>query len=170
MKVKIILCLVLCVLGLFQNLSAQNKFVIIKGIKANYSIEIPEGFFDNESIGVNVDLKYVARDGSSIVTTVKQLPKGISDDQILNLDNISAQQITSQFRANGMEGFELINKGLITINNKKTFFLYYTDGILYYHTVNQYNSGKVINLTFTCSITKKGYYMPYIYRVTNSLK
>ena len=61
-------------------------------------------------------------------------------------------------------------QGYIYINGRKSFFVYYKDYNLYYHTITQFRRGKLINLTYACENSRRDSYMPYIFRVVNSLK
>lgn len=170
MKIKFLFLFVSIFFGL-QNIStAQKSFQTVRGSKANYTLEIPSDYYSKEKIGANIDLKYVNSEGASVITTVKKLPDGVSDRQIDDMNDATDNQIINQLEANGMESVTLIKRGFLTINNVKSFFMYYTDGTLYYHSITQFKNGKIINLTYTCEYQKKSSYMPYIFRVTNSLK
>jgi hypothetical protein len=154
-----------------QNTSiAQKTFQTVRGNKAHYTIEVPSDYSAKDKIGANIDLKYVNSEGASIVTTVRILPDGVKDEQITEMGSLSDAEVVNQLEANGMENVTLIKRGFLTINNVKSYFMYFTDETLYYHSINQFKRGKIINLTITCEYSKKGTYMPYIFRVTNSLK
>lgn len=152
------------------SLFAQVSFEIVQGTKANYSLSIPLNYVSKEAIGANIDLKYVNSEGASIVTTVRKLPVGVSDEQIVEMGSLADEDVINQLEANGMENVTLIKRGFLTINNVKSYFMYFTDETLYHHSINQFKRGKIINLTITCEYSKKASYMPYIFRVTNSLK
>ncbi len=149
---------------------AQAEFQRVKGEKANYSIEIPDGYVPRSSIGANIDLKYINSEGASIITTVRRLPAGTTDDQISEMNGGSDYQIEEQFAANGLTNTKIIKRGFMTINGRKSHYMHYTNGELYFHSVNQIRSGFLVNLTYTCEYAKKDLYMPYIFRVVNSLK
>lgn len=158
----------------FQTANGQTKFIVRQGNKANYTIEVPSSFNLKETIGANIDLKYADKNGASIVTTVKKLPTGVRDEQIVEMSYPSNAQVINQFEANGMEDVNLIKRGFITINEVKSYFIYYTanvDGtVLYFHSLNQFKNGNMINLTVTCEYANKASYMPHTFRVVNSLK
>lgn len=169
MAIKPLLIFLSILLTMHGNSFGQKIFQTVKGNKANYTLTIPPGYSVKEKIGANIDLKYVNSEGASIITTVKKIPSGVNF-KIDDMDDANDEQIINQFEANGMENVTLIKRGLNTINNVKSYFMYYTDGTLYYHTINQFKNGKIINLTFTCEYANKSTYMPYIFRVVNSLK
>ena len=144
---------------------AQIKFRTVKGIKANYTIEIPPNFQNQVKIGANVDLKYANDQGVSIVTTVVKLP---IYEKIEDLGNITTSDLINFFKSKGKENISIISNGFFLLNGAKTHYMYYRDEILYYHSISQYVQGKCINLTFTCKYTDKTNYMPMLYRVVNS--
>lgn len=166
--------LILIPVLILETIIFQEKFDIQKGKKANYTIEIPSSFVAKSPIGANVDLVYVDKNGSSVITTVGTLPSGVRDEQIVEMSNLSDYQVVETIEANGMEGISLIKRGFITVNNVKSYYVYYTSSdrlsTLYYHSINQFKRGKMINLTITCEYSSKGSYMPYIFRIVNSLK
>lgn len=168
--IRLIFCSSVFFSGAINNSFAQKTFQTIRGNKANYTIEVPSDYIAKEKIGANIDLKYVNAEGASIVTTVRTLPNGVTDDQISEMGKLSDEEVVNQIEANGMENVTLIKRGFLTINNVNSYFMYFSDGTLYYHSINQFKKGKIINLTITCEYSKKASYMPYIFRVTNSLK
>ncbi len=149
---------------------AQLKFHTVSGNKGNYTLEIPPQYYLKESIGANIDLKFVNPEGASIITVVKKLPDGLSENSIDAFNDISDEQLVDQFESYGSENISIINRGLITINNVNSYFIYYTDGVLYHHSVFQWKNGINLNFTYTCEYKNKASFMPYIFRVTNSLK
>jgi hypothetical protein len=83
----------------------------------------------------------------------------ISDDEFIDImESMGSQNIT------------LIKRGFIYINGVKSFYAYYRDLDLYYHSITQFKNRKNFNLTYTCAYQDKDSYMPYIFRVVNSIK
>lgn len=156
---------------LFQEVgSAQIPFQTVSGIKGNYTLDIPPNYSPKISFGANIDLKFVNPEGASIITVVKKLPDGLSENSIDAFNDISDQQLIDQFESYGSENISIINRGFIKINNVNSYFIYYTDGVLYHHSIFQWKNGINLNFTYTCEYKKKALFMPYIFRVTNSLK
>ena len=153
---------------------AQNQFQTVHGGKANYTIEIPNNFNSKNAIGANVDLKFGDKNGAAIVTVIKKLPPNVNDEQIAEMSYPSDLQVVNQFENNGMQNVSLIKRGFIFISGVKSYFIYYTASVdgttLYYHTINQFVNGKMLNLTISCEYSNKASYMPYIYRIVNSIK
>ena len=149
---------------------SQVTFKTIAGNKANYSISIPANYTSKTAIGANVDLKYVNSEGASIVTVVRTLPNGVKESDIDQMNIPSNQEFIDGLEANGLQNITVIKRGFIDINGVRSYFAYYRDTELYYHTITQFRKGKLINLTYTCENSKRENYMPYIFRVVNSLK
>lgn len=148
----------------------QNTFNDTYGKKANYKISIPQNFIVKDAIGINVDLKYVNEQGFSIVTVVKNGPPGLKSSDINFMKDASNYEIKEGLEANGLRNITILKKGLIDINDYPSGFAYYTDGELYYHSITQFRKGKVLNLTYTCSLKERDENMAYVFRVINSLK
>ena len=153
-----------------SNLFSQITFKTVRGSKANYSISIPDNYFITETIGGNVDIKYANSEGASIITVIRTLPEGVTDNDIQQMNTPSDQEFVNALESNGLENISVIKRGFIIINGIKSYFAYYRSTELYYHTITQFRKGKLINLTYTCEYRKKDLYMPYIFRVVNSLK
>lgn len=151
-------------------LYSQVSFKTVEGVKANYSLSIPSDYFKKDAIGANVDLKYVNSEGASIVTVIKNLPPDIKESDIDQLTNETDQEFIDGLESTGLQNIEVIKRGLLIINGVTSCFAYYKDNKLYYHTITQFRKGKLINLTYTCENDKRELYMPYIFRVINSLK
>lgn len=149
---------------------SQVTFKTVQGYKANYSITIPSNYFTKDAIGANVDLKFANSEGASIVTVVRTLPNGVKESDIDQMNIPSDQDFIDQLEANGMQNITVIKRGFIDLNGVRSYFAYYRDTELYYHTITQFRKGKLINLTYTCENVKRETYMPYIFRVVNSLK
>lgn len=163
--------LILLLISFFNVTSfSQVKFKTIQGSKANYSITIPSNYYVKDAIGANVDIKYVNSEGASIVTVVRTLPSNVSESDIDQMNIPSNQEFIDQLEANGMQNINVIKRGFIEINGVRSYFAYYRDTELYYHTITQFRKGKLINLTYTCEDAKREIYMPYIFRVINSLR
>lgn len=169
-KKRMVLILALLCFQFINYSFSQITFENVNGIKASYTIEIPSNYKKYENIGANIDLKFANIEGASIVTCVKQLPSGTKDSQIKDMAIPSDAWVIDNAKANGMENFMLIKRGLITINGRLSYYLYYTFDDLYFHSITQIRNGKSINLTYTCDYSKKANYMPYIFRIVNSLK
>ena len=152
------------------NSFCQVAFNTIYGNKANYSISIPQNYYSKEAIGANVDLKFINSEGASIITVVRNLPFKISEKDIASLNLSSDQEFIDQLESTGLQNIRLIKKGLIKINGVTSYFSYYRDSELYYHSITQFRKGKILNLTYTCEYFKREIYMPYIFRVVNSFK
>jgi len=149
---------------------SQTTFKTIRGSKAIYSISVPSNYQSKEAIGANIDIKYVNSEGASIVTVVKKVPSSFSGFDISAMTNPSDYEVVQQLESNGMQNITIIKRGMILINGIRTYYAYYQDLENYYHTINQIRKGKLINVTYTCNYSKKETYMPYIFRVINSLK
>jgi len=104
------------------------------------------------------------------VTVVKKVPSSFSGFDISAMTNPSDYEVVQQLESNGMQNVTIIKRGMILINGIHTYYAYYQDLENYYHTINQIRKGKLINVTYTCNYSKKETYMPYIFRVINSLK
>lgn len=148
----------------------QIPFNDVYGKKENYKISIPEDYSRKEAVGANVDLKFVNNQGYSIVTVVKTGPAGLKSSDIEFMANASDYDVKKGLEATGLSNITILNKGLIEINDYPSGFIYYTDGDLYFHAITQFRKGKVINLTFTCTLSERNSNMAYIYKVINSLK
>lgn len=156
---------------LFQDcVTAQIKFQTVSGNKGNYTLDIPPNYYLKESIGANIDLKFVNSDGASIITVVKKLPVGLAENFINAFNEVSDQQLVDQYESSGLENISILKRGFITINNVNSYFIYYTDGVLYHHSIFQWKNGINLNFTYTCEYKNKALFMPYIFRVVNSLK
>ncbi|MCW3108270.1 MAG: hypothetical protein JWQ09_2776 [Segetibacter sp.] len=151
-------------------LYAQVSFKTVYGKKANYSITIPSNYIVKEAIGANVDMKYVNSEGASIVTVVKTLPAEIKESDIEQMNLQTNQEFKDGLEATGLQNVTVIKRGLMDINGVRTSYAYYRDSELYYHSIMQFRKGKLINLTYTCENAKRETYMPYVFRVVNSLK
>lgn len=169
MKRNNIIILLLALLS-SSDLYAQLTFKTVKGTKANYSISIPSDYTLAKIIGGNIDIKYSNSEGASINTVVKNLPSEVSDNDIEQMNIQSDAEFVNQLESNGLENVTVIKRGMKIVNGINSCFAYYKDAELYYHTIMQFRKGKLILLTFTCEYSKKGLYMPIIFRVVNSLK
>jgi hypothetical protein len=148
----------------------QITFIDIYSKKASYKISIPPNYTIKEAIGLNVDLKFVNEQGFSIVSVVKNGPPGIKSSDINFMNDASDYEIKENLEASGARNIKILNKGVIDVNNHPSAFTYYTDGELYYHSITQFRKGKILNLTYTCTLQQRDITMPYIFRVINSLK
>jgi len=164
--------LFLLILNLFSlcNLNAQVSFKTVYGKKANYSLTVPSNYVVKSATGANVDIKYADKYGASIITVVRNMSAGVSDSDIDQLNEASYLDIKESLESTGLQNITVINKGFVYINGRKSFFVYYKDYNLYYHTITQFRKGKLINLTYACKNSRRDTYMPYIFRVVNSLK
>lgn len=163
--------LTIALISLFNvQIFSQVTFKTVQGSKANYSISIPSNYYVKDAIGANVDIKYANSEGASIVTVVRTLPSGVKESDIDQMSIPSNQEFIDQLEGNGMQNITVIKRGFIEINGVRSYFAYYRDTELYYHTITQFRKGKLINLTYTCENAKRETYMPYIFRVVNSLK
>lgn len=165
----------LILLTLFSTITfAQQQFTTVKGIKANYSIEVPNSYIKKSIIGKNVDLRYSDNNGSSIVTVVKNLPSGVSDEQIKVLPLQPDYMFIEDLEADGMENVVIIKRGMKIINGIQSYYAYYNcmqnGSTIYNHTITQFRKGKLINLAVTCNQNEKSTYMAIINRIANSLK
>jgi hypothetical protein len=151
-------------------LYSQVSFKTVEGSKANYSISIPSDYFKKDATGANVDLKYANSEGASIVTVIKNLPPDIKESDIDQLAIETDQEFIDGLESTGLQNIEVIKRGFLIINGVRSYFAYYKDNKLYYHTITQFRKGKLINFTYTCENDKRELYMPYIFRVVNSLK
>ncbi|MFM2338180.1 MAG: hypothetical protein RL115_1373 [Bacteroidota bacterium] len=149
---------------------SQVSFTTVQGQKANYTLSIPSSYLYDKAIGVNVDLKYNNEEGASIVTVVKKLPSNIKESDIDQMSIPSDQDFIDQLESNGLQNIRVIKRGFIHINGVRSYFAYYRNTYVYFHSITQIRKGKIINLTYTCEYLKKDAYMPYIFRVVNSLK
>ncbi|MBK8244231.1 MAG: hypothetical protein IPK88_12460 [Saprospiraceae bacterium] len=170
MKSMIFIFYFSCIILLHDCVTAQIKFHSVSGNKGNYTLDIPPNYYLKESIGANIDLKFVNPEGASIITVVKKLPDGLSENSINAFSDVSDQLLIDQYAASGLENISIIKRGFITINNIYSYFIYFTDGVLYHHSITQWKNGINLNLTYTCELKLKTNYLPYIFRVTNSLK
>lgn len=148
----------------------QVSFKTVYGKKATYSISIPTSYVTKEAIGANVDMKYVNSEGASIVTVVKLLPTGVTESDIDQMNTPTNQEFKDQLEATGLQNITVIKRGFIDINGVRSYYAYYRNTELYFHSIMQFRKGKLINLTYTCENEKRDMYMPYIFRVVNSLK
>jgi hypothetical protein len=165
---------ILAVFTLFflMNFNAKSQMLFNKvfGRKATYSIEVPKQYSIREAIGANVDIKYVDKYGASVITVVRNLPQGASEKDINQMNEISDYEFIDIMESMGSQNITLIKRGLIYINGVKSFYAYYRDHNLYYHSITQFKKRKNFNLTYTCAYEDKDSYMPYIFRVVNSIK
>ena len=150
--------------------NAQVSFKTVYGKKANYSLSVPSNYVIKSAIGANVDIKYADKYGASIITVVRNMSAVVSDSDIDQLNEASYSDIKESLESTGLQNITVINKGYTYINGRKSFFVYYKDYNLYYHTITQFRKGKLINLTYACENSRRDSYMPYIFRVVNSLK
>jgi hypothetical protein len=148
---------------------SQVSFFTVSGVKAKYRIDIPKGYSSAKKIGKNVDLKYENQDGAAIVTVVRVLESDIGDRLIDLINQQSNEQLKNQIEATGLLDITILKKGIISINNRKSFFTYYKDEDFYFHSISQINGKILINITYTCPLSKRHLYMPYVNRVMNSL-
>lgn len=155
---------------LTTGLHAQVSFKTVYGSKAKYSLSIPSNYVSKEAIGANVDMKYVNSEGASIVTVIRTLPSDVIESDIDQMDTPTNQQFKDQLEANGLQSITVIKRGFLIINGVRSYYAYYRDAELYYHTITQFRKGRLINMTYTCENTKRETYMPYIFRVVNSLR
>jgi hypothetical protein len=151
------------------NANAQMIFNKVFGKKASYSIEVPKQYYLKEAIGANVDIKYIDSYGASVITVVKKLPSDIRESDIYHMNDQSDYEFIDEMEAMGMQNISLIKRGLIYFNGVKSYYAYYRDLDLYYHSITQFKKGKNFNLTYTCAYQQKDSYMPYIFRVVNSI-
>jgi hypothetical protein len=84
--------------------------------------------------------------------------------------NISNEALINQLSFGGTERVKLLKRKFEVINGRNSFVLDYKDSELYTHSIMQYRNGKIIHLQYTCPLEKKSSYLPYIFRVSNSLK
>lgn len=148
----------------------QISFNDVYGKKEKYKISIPKDYYKKEAVGANVDLNFINIRGFSIVSVVKDGPSGLRPSDIEYIASASDYDVKKGLEATGLSNIKILNKGLIEINGYPSGFIYYTDGDLYFHAITQFRKGKVINLTFTCTLSERNSNMAYIYRVINSLK
>jgi ribosomal protein L30E len=165
-KLSIIILAITCSL----NINAQQSYRTVKGIKSNYSLTIPSNYNKKETIGTNVDLKFVNQEGASIIIIVKNIPNTNSKNDITQMNNISNEEFVNELSFGGTEEVEILKRNFTLINNVNSFILDYKDSELYTHSVMQYRNGKSILLIYSCPVNKKSTYLPYIYKVSNSLK
>ena len=158
----------ICLL-IIQTVLAQVSFKTVNGLKANYSLSIPDEYYSKTGVGRNVDLKYVNSNGASILTVVTNAPPGTSENDLIQMANTTNQDLKRQLESTGLENISIINKGLRQINGVTSYYAYYRSTILYHHVITQLVKGKIISLTYTCEYRLKDSYMPYINRVSNSL-
>jgi hypothetical protein len=169
MKLKAIaVCGLFFLIGI--NANAQMLFNKVFGKKATYSIEVPKQYYSKEAIGANVDIKYIDKYGASVITVVKTLPQELGENDINQMNEISDYEFIDIMEAMGSQNISLIKRGFIYINGVKSHYAYYRDVDLYYHSITQFKKGKNFNLTYTCAYQEKESYMPYIFRVVNSIK
>ena len=147
---------------------AQQIFKTITGNKTKYSLSIPSSYIKKETIGTNVDLKYINIEGASIITIVKDLPNYNSD--ISQMRNISNEEFVNELSFGATEEVQILKREFTIINGVTSFILDYKDSELYTHSIMQYRKSKSILLIYTCPLNKKSSYLPYIYKVSNSLK
>lgn len=162
-------CFVLIFLFALNN-NAQSRFAKINGTKANYSIEVPDNYYLKSAIGVNVDIKYVDSYGASIITVIKNLPPDASERDIDHMNDLTDYEFIDQMESMGMQHLTLIKRGFIYLNGIKSHYAYYHDGDLYYHSITQFKKRKILNLTYTCEYIRKDSYMPFVFRVVNSIR
>jgi len=148
----------------------QISFKTVSGNKDRYSITIPQNFFEKESIGANVDLKFSDKFGNSIITVVKRGPSGIKPNDVKIFKDQSDYEIIKGIEASGLSNLSLINRGFTYINDYPTYFIYYTNGEMYFHSIVQFHRGNIVNFSYNCSLTEKDLHLPYIFRVINSLR
>ena len=153
-----------------SELYAQVSFKTVRGTKANYSISIPTNYVSKDAIGANVDMKYVNSEGASIVTVIRTLPSGVTESDLDQMNIPTNQEFKDQLEATGLQNITVIKRGFMDINGVRSYYAYYKDTELYFHSIMQFRKGKLINLTYTCENAKRETYMPYIFRVVNSLK
>jgi len=168
MKQRISLAFICLLIG--NIVIAQVSFKTVLGKKANYKISIPSDYIAKTIIGENVDLKFTNSEGATIVTVVNKLPVEYNDNDILEMEKLSNNEVIEQFEARGMFNVTLLKKGILKINGVNSFYTYCHDNLLYYHSITQFKKGKIINLTYTCEYSKLNSYSAYIFRVVNSLK
>lgn len=152
------------------NLNGQVSFKKINGIKANYSITIPENYSSKATIGLNVDFKYVNSDGASIVSLIKKIDKNLGDYELNELVEIDEIEFKNQLESTGLENLKINKRGFIEIDQRKTFYTIYNDGVTYFYSIIQFRSGTLVNITYSCLFQKRFEYLPVINRVLNSLK
>jgi len=153
-----------------SNSFAQETFDKVNGIKGNYSLFIPSSYSKKETIGTNVDLKYINLEGASIITIVKKISNANTRNDIYQMKNISNEEFVNELSFGGTEEVEILKRNFTLINNVNSFILDYKDSELYTHSIMQYRNGKSILLIYSCPVNKKSTYLPYIYKVSNSLK
>lgn len=152
------------------SLFSQIKFSTVQGKKDNYFITIPQNFYEKESIGENIDLKFSDKFFNSIITVVKRGPSGLKSTDVKIFKDQSDYEIIKGIEASGLSNLTLINRGFTYINDYPTYFIYYTNGEMYFHSIVQFHKGNIINFSYNCSLSEKDIHLPYIFRVINSLK
>ena len=167
---KIILSIFILAITCSLKINAQQSYKTVKGIKLNYSLTIPSNYDKKEAIGTNVDLKFVNQEGASIIIIVKNIPTTNSKNDIFQMNNISNEEFVNDLSFGGTEEVEILKRSFTLINNVNSFILDYKDSELYTHSIMQYRNGKSILLNYTCPVNKKSSYLPYIFKVSNSLK
>ena len=149
---------------------AQIPFNRVIGKKANYSLDVPGNYFSKSAIGANVDIKYINSEGASIITVVKSLPSDVRESDIKHMNDPSEYEFVEEMESMGLQNISLIKRGFLVVNGVKSHFAYYRDNDLYYHSITQFKNRKILNLTYTCEYRSRDLYMPYIFRVVNSLR
>jgi hypothetical protein len=147
---------------------SQVTYKTIQGLKAKYSVEIPSNYSPKEATGSNVDLKYVNAEGASFNVVVASAGNANEND-IEKMLKPSDSEWKDMLESRGMENVKIIKRGIIPINGRKSYFVYYRNSELYFHSIMQIRSGKYITLSFTCLYEKKDLYFASINRVVNSL-
>ncbi len=147
----------------------QIEFKTIQGTKANYTISVPSTYKISSAIGKNVDIKFIDDNGASIITVLKKL-SGIQEKDIEIMGAQSDSEIKTQLEATGLQNITVINKGFTYVNDVKSFFIYYKNNSLYFHQISQFRKGNILTLTYACFNSQRDSYMPYIYRVANSIE
>lgn len=126
MKRAIPILSLICLLTVIVN--AQSDFRTVYGKKANYSFTIPSSFAPEKAIGANIDLKFVD-EGRAIVTTVMDLPDGVSDSDVGLVNEAPDHLFKHDLEAIGLSDVNVIKRGTTLIFKKTTAFSYYTSKI-----------------------------------------
>jgi hypothetical protein len=153
-----------------EGLKAQASFKTVRGTKANYTISIPSDYQPKSAIGANVDLKYANTEGAGIIVVILKLEAGTKSDDVVIMNSTTDSQFVEQLEARGLMNVRVIKRGFIDINGIKSYYAYYRDDEIYYHTITQFIQGKLLNLTYSCLYPQRDLYMPYMFRVMNSIK
>lgn len=149
-----------------QILIAQTNDIVVNGKKAHYSVLIPEGFIARQAKGANVDLKYVNNQGCSIVTVVLDQSKEVFDQEIMQSDF----ETKNDLELNGLENVTIIKRGARIVDGVETYICIFDANNLHNYSVTKYIGKRVVNLNIGIPIRLKNLYKPDIFKVSNSFK